>query len=124
MALEDFLNQTATITVEAPTGVRPAQTAMGGADRTARLTAVSGVPCLVRPTGASLSAFGTARDGARRNVATHRIYFSLAAETTPPLEELSSRHQIEVEGRVYAVTSAIDVNSHGRLLQVDCEMIR
>lgn len=120
MALSDFLAQSATITAEAAAGATPPQTRSGGADRSARLTVADGVPCLVRPLGASLAAFATARDQARRNVVSARIYF--AADPAP--EGLSTRHWIDVDGRTYKVTGVVDYNSLHRLFAADCEMIR
>lgn len=120
MALTDFLTQSADIEVEASTGKQPPQDALGGAVRTNWLPVASGVPCLVRPMGSSLSAFKAPRNDARANVNLTRIYF----EGDPVAGGLSTRHRIRVEGAVYKVQGAIDPNSLGELLQVDCERIR
>lgn len=120
MALEDFLTQSATITVESSPRVPPPRTAMGGADRSVRLPVAQGVPCLVQTLSSSLSAQVGRRNDARANVALVRIYF--AADPAP--ERLGTKHWIEVDGQVYKVTGVDDVNSMGRLWQVDAEGVR
>jgi|SRR5579859_1673217 len=120
MSLEDFLIQSADVTAEAPAGSVPAQDALGGADRSAAwLTVASGIPCLARPMGTSLMAFGAARDDARRGVNTTRIYF--AADPVPT--GIGSRNRIVVDGATYAVQGSTNPNSMDRIFQVDCERI-
>lgn len=117
MPLEDHLRQSATIR-----RLPVRQTGAGGADRTDPQPLADGVPCLVRARSAVLAALAGRRDDARAETIDARIYFG-----TDPLAAsggLSTRHQVEVDGAVYAVRGVVDVNSMGRLLQVDAERIR
>jgi len=121
--IEDFLTQSATISVEASTGSVPPQTALGGANRSGAWPVVAdGVPCLVRPRSSFLAAHGLARDNARRNVETATIYF--AADPLADSGGITTRHRITVDGTVHAIQGVINVNSLDRLFQVDCERIR
>jgi len=115
------------ITAEAPAGQPVPQDGLGGADRGGDwLTVADGVPCLVRPMDSALMAFGGARDDARRNVITARIYFG--ADPVP--EGISTRHRITITSGtvstqgVYAVQGTINPNSMDLIFQVDCERIR
>lgn len=135
MSLESLIDdsgQQATITAEAPGGRVPGQTALGGADRSDAnwLTVADGLPCLVRERSVAVD-YG--RNDARASVVTARIYFVPDDVAAVLPSGLSSRHRITVtvggEGGpittgVYAVKGAVDPNSMGRVLQVDCERIR
>lgn len=116
--IEDFLAQSAAIEVEssAPGGL--GQDALGGADRTGWQPVVSDVPCLVR----RLSASQQVRDDARAQICDTRIYF--ADDPVLDFGGLSTRHRITVDGSIYRVTGPVDPNSLGRILQVDCELLR
>lgn len=112
MALADFLTQSASIQVEAPTRDR-----LGGANRSAPWpTIIDGVPCLVRPLSASLQT----QDDARRDIVSYRIYF----DSDPCPTGISTRHRIKVGSTTYQVTGVINANSLGQIFQVDCEAIR
>lgn len=128
MSLESLIEnsgQSASILAEAADGQVPAQTAMGGADRSDAnwLTVADGVPVLVRTRS---SAVNRDYDDERAGVIDATLYF--AADPVPSGSGLSSRHRIVVTGGraagTYAVLGAIDPNSMGRILQVDCERIR
>lgn len=127
-SLIDNSGQQASITAEAPDGQVPAQTAMGGADRSDAnwVTVADGVPCLVRTRSSALS-YG--RDDERAAVIDARIYF--AADPVP--SGISSRHRITVTVAgtggprvlgIYDVQGVVDPNSMGRIFEVDCERIR
>ena len=130
MSLESLIEdseQVADITVESTSGVGPPQTTMGGTDRSAGnwLGVAQQIPCLVRDQSATLN---YARNDARANVKTTRIYFLC---DPVPGGGLSTKHRITVSlGKdpvargVYAVQGVIDPNSMGRLFEVDCERIR
>ena len=86
---------------------------MGGTDRSGPnwLGVAQAVPCLVRDQSATLN---YARNDARANVKTTRIYF----HSDPTAEGLTTRHRIRVyQGKdkvlqgVYAVQGVIDPNS-------------
>ena len=118
MSLASLLRQRATI-------LRPpvSQTTAGGPDRTgAAAVLADGVPCLVRPRGASLLAFLGRRDDQRAETVDARIYF--AGDPLAPADELTARCRIVVDGRTYSVNGVSDVNSMDRLLHVDCERLR
>lgn len=128
MPLEDFLDQEATITAEAPDGRVPPQDALGGADRSDGnwVTVASGVPCLVREKGSSLD---PDRDDARMNVITATVYF----EADPVPSGISTRHRITVTATtpagpqilgLYSVQGTVDPNAMGRIFQVSCERVR
>lgn len=114
--IEDFLTQLATIEAEAPQPGTLGQDQLGGADRTNWQPVVSGIPCLVR----RLSASQQVRNEARGQVCDTRIYF--AADPVPG--GLNTRHRVTVGPYTYQITGAVDPNSLGRLLQVDCELLR
>lgn len=111
MPIIDFMVQSADVSTE-PRGVD----SLGGADRSGEWSVVAaGAPCLVRPMSASI----VTRDGARRNVTMYRIYF----RSDPVDGGIGTRHRVTVDGRVYQVTGAVNPNSLGRLIHVDCEAI-
>jgi hypothetical protein len=130
MAISDFLNQTATILAEAPYGVQPPQTAMGGADRWNWITVADGVPCLLRTRTNVLAAYAGKRNDSRQQQIGARIYF----EGDPVPEGISSRHRIVLsecprpaDNGTYAVIGAIDPDTptdQDRLLEVDVERVR
>lgn len=117
MPLDDFLRHSATIS-----RLPVRQTAAGGADRTDPAPIADGVPCLVRARSAVLAALAGRRDDARAETIDARIYF--AGDPLAASGGLSTGHQITVDGAAYAVRGVVDVNSMGRLLQVDAERIR
>ena len=114
--LNDFLQQTAMIEVEATLPATPGQDMLGGADRTNWQQVADGIPCLVR----RLSASQQIRIEARGEICDTRIYFG----NDPTIEGMSTRHRITVDGSIYHVKGSVDPNSMGRLLQVDCELLR
>lgn len=137
MSLESLISdsgQSAAISAEAADGQVPAQTALGGADRSDAgwVTVATAVPCLVRPRSSTLAAFDARRNDARANVVDATIYFAgdaIAALGIP----LSTRQRITVTtapgtdptvAGVYSVQGAINPNAMGRIYQVDCERIR
>jgi hypothetical protein len=127
LSLESLIEdsgQQADITAESNPGVTPPLTTMGGVNRSTWLEVVTGVPCLVDPKGGTLN---LARNDARANVKTPRIYFT---QDPVPLG-LNTKHRITVSGGsdptargVYAVQDVANPNSMGRIFQVDCERIR
>lgn len=75
----------------------------------------AGLPCLVRPMNAEMKA-EQGRDASRIMA---RIYFD---ERPFPIDEGRER-LIRVDDRVWRPVEALDVNSMGRLWQVDCELV-
>jgi hypothetical protein len=135
MSIESLISrggQQATITAEAPDGQVPAQDALGGADRSDAnwILVASGVPCLLNTTSSTLSAFGGARNDARANVISARIYF--AGDPVP--SGISTRHRITITDMgaggprslgLYAVQGANQpVLGSQTIIQVDCERLR
>jgi len=114
--MQNLLVQTAAIDVETSAPGAAPQDALGGADRTSWTALVPAVPCLVRP----LSASQQVRNEARGEFVDTRIYFA----GDPVNGGLSTRHRIRVGGATYHVKGAVDANSMGRLLHVDCELLR
>lgn len=114
--LSDFLLQDAKIEVESPQPGTLGQDDLGGADRTAWQAVVDGIPCLVRRLSASMQV----RSESRGQICDTRIYFA----DDPVPEGLGSRHRVIVDGSIYHVKGAVDPNSMGRLLEVDCELMR
>lgn len=113
MALEDFLNQSATIEALDLT----TKDEVGSVDRDGanKVTLATQMPCLVRPLSARE---GRVNEKATLDI-THRIYFA-GDPLSGVISRLTSRHRITVDGRVYAPIQPVDVNSLNRLLQVDC----
>jgi hypothetical protein len=104
------------------------QTTMGGVNRTALQWSdvASGVPCLVRTTGSSLSL--TSSDQ-RSNQEFAKIYF--AQDPVPGGVSISHRIVVTNNGRgsaglkgIYSIIGVIDPNGQGRLIQVSCQRLR
>jgi hypothetical protein len=109
MPLEDFLTQSCTILVQG-TG----QSRSGAPVRVPYTAIASDVPCLLREMGGS----NDRRDGKASETNTVRIYFD--PEDLASILPLTTRHQIQIGPRTFVVTTSVDPNSLGRLLQVDC----
>lgn len=133
MSLESMIDdsgQLATITVEAPTGQFPPQTALGGVDRTQAWTVLaSGVPCLMNNRSSPLMSY-PGRNDARAQVYDTRIYFY--ADPTPSGFTTRMRITVTKAGAggnatdlgVYSVKSTSNPNTMGVIFQIDCEKVR
>lgn len=105
MSLEDFLDRTADVLVQANGQVD----AVGGVVRSPYTVAVEAEPCCLRP----LSAGKAPRNNRAELLASHRVYFGRDLG-------LTGKHQLRIGARIFVVVSPVDANSRGELLAVDC----
>src|SRR5215469_3488934 len=129
MSLEDLIDasgQVATITQEAPPGLIPPQTAMGGVDRTMQWPSIATLPCHVNTTASPLQPYPTGRNNERQQVYTTRIYFYSC-----PSIGFTTRMRIAVAGGsdpavvgTYQIEAVKNPNSMSRLWEIDCERVR
>lgn len=108
MPLEDFLGQVANLWARTE-GVTDA---FGAVDREPYVQVAANLACCVRP----LSALSQRRNDRAGTELTHRVYFAEDAD-------FKSSRRLTVEGRTFEIVGAVDYNSLGRLLAVDCQEI-